>query len=256
MPPATTDESKGAPRKILSEIISAGESLGLWTKGADDLVLDSAPPDNESDLELDEEEAASLRFWKMVVDALWTGAHNDDLGYAAAWFLAQDPAQGGWTQSRVSDHIKDTQWSARTGISESGKYTCFRDWMTYLGFGWHLPSTSGRELLPDPTAHIRRRLPDVFDEPGQEMKFPTFIESLAGFSPVLDGGRFRRAVEADRPDRPENHLSASMTLALWRLKEEHFIDLLSKDDAPSHLVLEEDGERHQITHVAWQPKKQ
>lgn len=260
MPPATTDESAGAPRKILTETISAGKSLGLWSKESNELQLQAETADVRSDdsseLDTSEEEATSLRLWKTVVEALWTESDNDDLGYAAAWFLAQDPAKGGWTQNRVSEHIKDTEWSNRTGISESGKYTCFRDWMTYLGFGWHVPGTSRRELLPDPTAHIRRRLADVFDDPGKKMTFPAFSEHLADLSPVLDGGRFRQAVEADQPSRPENHVSASTALALQRLEDEHIIELVSKADAPSHLVLEVDGARRQITHVVWLPEEQ
>lgn len=260
MPPATTDESAGAPRKILTETISAGKSLGLWSKESNELQLQAEPADVRSDdsseLDTSEEEATSLRLWKTVVGALWTESDNDDLGYAAAWFLAQDPAEGGWTQNRVSEHIKDTEWSNRTGISESGKYTCFRDWMTYLGFGWHVPGASGRELLPDPTAHIRRRLADVFDDPGKEMMFPAFCEYLADLSPVLDGGRFRQAVEADQPPRPENHVSSSTALALQRLEDEGVIELVSKADAPSHLVLETEGAQRQITHVVWLPEEQ
>ena len=254
MPPVTTNESAGEPRKILAETITAGESLGLWEQADGDLVLRKGPTNGQVEAGAaegpTEETVTSMRLWTIVSNALWTGNDgNDDLGYATAWFLAQDPARGGWTQSRVSEQIKDTEWSDRTGISESGKYTCFRDWVTYLGLGWHLPSSSGRELLPDPTAHIRNRLADIFDESGQEMIFPTFIEHIAKISPVMDGGRFRRAVEAERPGRPENHLSASTVLALQRLEEENVVDLLSKSDAPSHLVLAVEGERRQITHI-------
>ena len=258
MPSATTNESAGEPRKILTETIAAGESLGLWEQDGDDLVLRKSPPNGQAEVDVVEEPleetATSTRLWKIVANALWTGSkNNDDLGYAAAWFLTQNPADGGWTQSRVSERIKDTEWSSRTGISESGKYSCFRDWMTYLGFGWHLPGKSGRKLLPDPTVHVRRRLEDVFDEPGQKMTFPTFVEHIAKISPVMDGGRFRRAVEAERSGRLENHLSASTVLALQRLEEENVVDLLSKSDAPSHLVLAVEGERRQITHIVWKP---
>jgi hypothetical protein len=261
MPPVTTNESAGEPRKILAETITAGESLGLWEQADGDLVLRKGPTNGQVEAGAaegpTEETVTSTRLWTIVSNALWTGNDdNDDLGYATAWFLAQDPTRGGWTQSRVSEQIKDTQWSDRTGISESGKYTCFRDWVTYLGLGWHLPGSSGRELLPDPTAHIRNRLADILDEPGQEMVFPTFVEHLANLCPALDGGRYRLAVEGDQVERPENHLSATTTVALQRLEDEHTLELVSKADAPSHLVLETDGKRRQISHVVWRSRDQ
>jgi len=55
MPSATTNESAGEPRKILTETIAAGESLGLWEQDGDDLVLRKSPPNGQAEVDVVEE---------------------------------------------------------------------------------------------------------------------------------------------------------------------------------------------------------
>ena len=244
MPSSVTDESTSRPRNIVDDTLTEGERLGLWTGGetvalAADLPEEAVQADPPSGV---------LR--RLVAERVWAEAQqNDDLGYAVAWLLAQDPLGQGWTAERAATALKDTEWGEKTGITEKSRFATFRNWTCYLGFGWKINEGAAAVLTPDPTAHVRRQLPRLLDEAGQEIAFPVFMEQLAECSPVFEGGRFRSAVEARLSDRPETHLSASTGLALQRLQEEGAVHLVEKADAPAHMVLKDGDLNREISHL-------
>lgn len=247
MPPSTTDESTKSPRNLIEGTLQEGMRLGLWSWSDGGPCSLHAPPVQVGDLGQSNDE-----LWTLLADAVWgKDGLNTDLGYAIAWLLMQDPRDGGWGVEDVSNELKDTEWSDKTGITERGKFTNFRDWAVYLGFAWQLSGDSVGGLLPDPTVHIRRRLPDIFKTRGTELTSTVFLGKLSLLSPVFEGGAFRKDVEASLERRPESQFAATTAMALQRLQEDGRITLSEKADAPEHIVLRENGETAYVSHITW-----
>jgi len=245
MPSATTDETTGEPRNIIEKTILEGANSGLWTTEDDVLVLSGEPE------EVDDE---ALR--TVIEESVWvTEGVNDDLGRAIAWFLAQDPLDGGWTQSRVEETLLTTPFADEVGITKDTKYGSFRDWVCYLGFGWQVDVDGGNNqgLLPDPTAYLRRRLPDLVEAPGEEMTMALFMQRLAAQCPVFEGGRLRKGVDETFASRPDDHVAASTSFALERLERSGLLQIDAKADAPNPRVIQRDGTPVQASHLTWMP---
>jgi hypothetical protein len=245
MPSATTDETSGEPRNIIEKTVLEGANAGLWTTEDDLLTLSS---------EAEEMDDEALR--TVIEESIWDEEGvNDDLGRAIAWFLAQDPLDGGWTLNRVEETLLNTPFADEVGITKNTKYGSFRDWVCYLGFGWQVDvdGSDTRGLLPDPTAYLRRRLPDLASAPGEEVKMAQFMQRLAALCPVFESGRVRRSVDDTFSSRSEGHVAASTSFALERLERSGLLQIDAKADAPNPRVLQRGSKTIQASHVTWTP---
>jgi hypothetical protein len=245
MPSATTDETSGEPRNIIEKTVLEGANAGLWTTDDDLLTLSS---------EAEEMDDEALR--TVIEESIWAEEGvNDDLGRAIAWFLAQDPLDGGWTLNRVEETLLNTPFADEVGITKNTKYGSFRDWVCYLGFGWQVDvnGSDTQGLLPDPTAYLRRRLPNLVSAPGEEMTMAQFMQRLAALCPVFESGRVRRSVDDTFSSRPENHMAASTSFALQRLGRSGLLQIDAKADAPNPRVLQRGSKTIQASHVTWTP---
>lgn len=245
MPSATTDESTNEPRNIIEKTIVEGANAGLWRTDNDTVMLAD---------ETEEIEDEALR--TIIEEALWAEEGvNDDLGRAISWFLAQDTLDGGWTLERVANALLNTKFADGVGITKNTKYGSFRDWVCYLGFGWQVDvdGSGNQGLIPDPTAYLCRRLPDLFDAPGEEMAMSLFMRRLASICPVFEAGRLRREVDDAFASRSDAHVAASTSFALERLERSGVLQIDAKADAPNPRVLKRGSKTIQASHVTWTP---
>jgi hypothetical protein len=245
MPSVTTNETTKSPRNIIENTIAEGANAGLWTTGDGLLTLADGPTDGDDE---------ALR--TTIEEAIWDEEEvNDDLGRAIAWFLAQDPLDGGWALGRVAETLIDTPFADEVGITKKAKYGSFRDWVCYLGLGWQVDvdGSGNQGLFPDPTAYLRRRLPDLVDAPGEEMEMAQFMQRLATLCPVFEGGRLRRRVDDMFSSRPDDHVAASTNFALERLERSGVLQIEAEADAPNPRVLLRRSKTIQASHLTWTP---
>ncbi|MGJ9418662.1 protein DpdG [Massilia sp. CMS3.1] len=154
-----------------------------------------------------------------------------DFARGLAWALAQDiySLPEGGKDIEALDRSQAT--TARFIFLNHGRWPGLRPWARYLGFG----NGDGSSFLFDPTEAVRDELPHIIGN-GKAMAAEAFIGALGARLPVLDGGTYRKEVEANlRSDRwrgPESgHLSMSLSFALRRLDLDGTIKLETLADA-------------------------
>jgi hypothetical protein len=154
-----------------------------------------------------------------------------DFARGLAWALAQDIYTLGETATDIEALETPQVTKPRTVFQNGTRWPGLRAWARYLGFG----TGHGGDFLFDPTEAVRGELAGIFDE-GGVMAAANFLDELGARLPVLDGGTYRKEVEANlRPDtwrKPEPaHLSMSLSMALRRLELNGTIVLDRKADA-------------------------
>jgi hypothetical protein len=133
------------------------------------------------------------------------------------------------------DVVQEHQFSAGERVfSNDTRWGAFDRWATFLGFGRHLPRDGKDVLVPDPTSVVRELVPEILTPQRQEIGI--VIEELGRRMPVLDGGGYRREVEARmKPEAVRSSgdlLSPSLAHALLRLRDERVVVLEDLADAP------------------------
>jgi hypothetical protein len=163
-----------------------------------------------------------------------------DLARGLAWALAQDiyNLPDGGKEIEALDRSQAT--TARFIFLNDTRWPGLRPWARYLGFA--------SSFLFDPTEAVRDELPHILGK-GKTMTAEAFIEALGARLPVLDGGVYRKEVEANlRPDRwrrPEpGHLSMSLSMALQRLDLDGTIKLETLADAGARAVVKLSGRNY------------
>lgn len=167
-----------------------------------------------------------------------------DFTRAVCWMLVQDvytmPTQTykdverhdlrQWEAGRLRAFQNDTRWSG------------YQDWATILGFGWFAPKLNAISgLVSDPTPSVRDALSDVFGTE-RELHQNDFFSRLAGHLPVIDGGRYRKAIEDQLDPRQwrrveEHEISPTLSLALTRLESARVLRLEPRSDADKRTLL-------------------
>jgi hypothetical protein len=167
-----------------------------------------------------------------------------DLARGLAWALSQDiyNLPEGGKEIEALDRSQAT--TARFIFLNYTRWPGLRPWARYLGFG----NGDGSSFLFDPTEAVRDELPYIMGK-GKTMAAEAFIEALGERLPVLDGGVYRKEVEANlRSDRwrgPEpGHLSMSLSMALRRLELDGTIKLDTLADAGAGAVVKLSGRNH------------
>jgi hypothetical protein len=167
---------------------------------------------------------------------LWAreSARAADLTRSLAWLLAQDvyrlrfsDAQSLESKQVASDDLRLMQNDTR----KNG----LQFWGHFLGF---IRQPGGGDV--DPTLAVRETLPTCIAA-GEEMPATEFIERLARRVPVLDGGIYRVAVEAQLekdalPSLQLGQLSTSLSRTMFSLMIDQTLEFENKADVGSSVV--------------------
>ncbi|WP_437763394.1 protein DpdG [Sorangium sp. So ce281] len=170
-----------------------------------------------------------------------------DFTRAAAWILAQDiyTMEPNW---KAAEALQNEQGVTPRPIINDTRWDGLADWAPFLGL-----ASPGQRLVFDPAFAVRNVLDDVFAGDralGQEV----FLTRLAQALPVVDGGRYRVALEAriEHPWRAfaAHELSPSLTAALLNCDAAGVIRLETRSDAPTRVLLGRRGtELNRFSHV-------
>jgi hypothetical protein len=238
-----------APKSVVKDPKLARTTLNRWIE----LGLFREAPDS-GELSLFEEPATSMKNEVEIVRAvrmaarrialaeennadLWAaeGARAADLSRSLAWLLAQDVYRIGGRNlfTLANDHVVGT---GKTLIQNESRASGLKAWGCFLGFIRH----SG-DVEVDPTVSIAEILPECI-APGDGMPARDFVERLAKSLPVIDGGVYRRAVQARLradalPILQADQLSASLSRALFGFMIDKTLQFTSRADVGSGIVL-------------------
>ena len=176
------------------------------------------------------------------------GSKAADCTRALAWALIQDPYSFPSTY-KAGESLQDKQGVKPKIFINDTRWSGFAEWAVFLGIAWFALES----LVPSPAFAIRKMVPDVFLDAG-ELPQTEFFVRLAQFLPIVDGGNYRKAVEAQitRPWRREslNEVSPSLSVALLTLEAEGTLRLETRSDAPSRMLVGAGGrELRSISHV-------
>jgi hypothetical protein len=182
-----------------------------------------------------------------------------DFTRGLAWCLAMDPWQMPGGAYDEINRLELDMLPRRVKVFEfDTRWNGFKTWAVFLGFGWQARFPKSGALIMDPAPAIRETLPAVFAS-AAELSQRDFLDRLRARLPVLDGGTYRAEVE-DNLDRARwsgpkpGEASASLSLALLRLKHEGTIDFDYRDDpAAGRVVLTGRGGRQLLpaSHVLY-----
>ncbi|HEY9697650.1 MAG TPA: protein DpdG [Trichocoleus sp.] len=177
-------------------------------------------------------------------------SENHDLAIVIAWYLAQDFYEAPKNWQEAEEKLKQID-SELLGLDRT-RFDQFEYWACYLGLAWqhNLGKNRNSVLVPDPTACLKQLLPNLFEQVGEPLSLPEFVNCLAKTCPIFELGRFREDIENKLNRRQLNHLSSVTTISLLRLQDEGLIRLSKPSD--SEIFVLNDGEEVQrISHITW-----
>jgi len=161
---------------------------------------------------------------------------NEDLGLAISWVLTRSPLDTPLDWSQADIKLRDLNTSKginiprhALGIENTATFGNLKHWITYLGFAREEDSA----LVSDSTIAIRKGLKTVLPDKNTK-DLSNVIKTLAKILPVIDGGRHNLSLLDRYPNliKPTNgRLSSSLSMALFRLKEEGYIKLEHRADS-------------------------
>jgi hypothetical protein len=216
--------------------------LGLFTEASDGVELAERPPHRlESDAALVAQVRIAARVRALHPDNnadFWATENSRaaDFTRSIAWVLAQDvyrPLYGTLEGLEGRQLVDGTPALMQNNTRRSGLKT----WGQFLGL---LRPILKSEIEVDPTVAIRDVMPSIL-QPGQSLPVANFIDELGMKLPVLDGGAWRREVQAHmRPDAlspmAEGQMSTSLSRALLNLMRNEEIFLENRADTRSGVV--------------------
>jgi hypothetical protein len=183
------------------------------------------------------------------------GSKASDCTRAISWTLAQEVYAFPATYKGVESLQRDQGVQPRVFANDT-RWAGFAEWAVFLGVGWvatKLPFT------PCPAFAVRSTLDDVFSD-ASELSQVDFFRRLSSLLPVVDGGSYRLAVEAqiERPWRTQlaNEVSLSLSAALLTLEAQGVLRIEMRSDAPSRTLLGRGGrESRSVSHFLRQGPK-
>ena len=169
---------------------------------------------------------------------LWAseGARAADLTRSLAWLLAQDVYRTTFSPAALEElemkQIADPE--ARLMVNQTRR-NGLQFWSHFLGF---VRQPGGGDI--DPTLAVRESISACI-EPGEDMPASAFVERLAQVLPVLDGGKWRSAVELRLepqalPSMAEGQLSTSLSRALIALMMDEQLRFENRADVGRSVV--------------------
>jgi len=250
--PASVIETPEMAKKTLTR----WKQLGFFSEVGDKISLSDAIVGIALD-DMDALRAAVLRLILLPENnaALLSSSIDDSEGSRAvdctralAWSLVQDPYTFPNTH-RSGELLQDRQGVQPTVFVNDVRWHGFVEWAVFVGTAW----TTSRTLVPSPAFAIRSVLDDIFQE-NPEVAHGEFFRRLATLLPILDGGTYRTAVEAQiaspwRQTRA-NEISPSLSAALLTLEHEGTLRIEARSDAPMRKLLGPGGsESRSVSHL-------
>ncbi|MCT7959437.1 hypothetical protein NG791_01865 [Laspinema sp. D1] len=180
-----------------------------------------------------------------------------DLGLDCAWYLAQDIYEEIGTWEEVEKRVAEQKVaeSLDLKLSSNTLFSQLEDWMFYFGLTWRHSLTGKKVAVADPTAYIRRNLQALFNGKSEsQILLKEFIERLAKRCPLFETGKFREQIEEKIGRRQPNYLSTSTAFALFRLKDEGYIDLRRESDAELMILPKANqtvNDESRVSHIIW-----
>lgn len=193
-------------------------------------------------------------------ERLWEAEDNrsGDFTRAVSWMLGQnvyDTEFAGFEEAQNRDIAQFKDESIRA-FTTNVRWAGFKDWASFLGFGWTAKYPKNGSFVIDPTVAVRDSLPDVFGK-SRELDHKSFFTRLAEELPVVDGGRYRREVEgridAETWQAPKSdQVSTSLSRALERLNSAGILTLESRADADKRTLLGQgQTPSRTVSHLLW-----
>jgi hypothetical protein len=195
---------------------------------------------------------------------LWAaeGIGSADFTRSITWLLAQDVYDAklvGWPMVQA---LVQKQFGKDTIFQNDTRWTGLKAWTPFFGFGW-LGKHPSDVLIIDPTEAITDHLPDIFDNQSK-LAANEFLTALAQCLPVLDGGAYRKEVEAKLREHtvwlppPDNCLSTSLSRGILRLIHEGVLKGETLSDAGPRLCLTGRNRqeiRESYSHISFRPRQ-
>lgn len=248
--PLTTDEvlERVAPTAMVTEPRMARVTLNRWTElglfrldDAGERVVLATAPETEMKSDMDIIRAARIAARLCALSEannpdLWAreSARAADLTRSLAWLLAQDVYRLRFSDAQSLELRQIANDGLRLMQNDTRK-NGLQFWGHFLGF---VRQPGGGDV--DPTDAVRETLPACIAA-GEEMPATEFVERLAQRLPVLDGGVYRVAVEAQLerdalPPLQHGQLSTSLSRAMFSLMFDQTLQFENKADVGHSVV--------------------
>ncbi|MEJ8827220.1 protein DpdG [Variovorax humicola] len=225
--------------KMTRQTLRRWTELGLFVESDEMISVADRPTDRMRGRDLDawtRRTACRLALSESNNADLWAieGARSADLTRSLAWMLAQDAyrTQSGDLEALEAQQIVNPD---RQLLRNSTRKNGLRYWAEFLGFS----RGPGGDI--DPTVAVRDVVPDILPA-GGGMPAVEFVGAVAAALPVLDGGRWQRAV-LDEIDTSmlaplqTGQLSTALSRALMCLRARGDLLLQSRADAGASITL-------------------
>lgn len=248
--------NKKAPHVMFNEALNECVKCGLLVQSDDEISINPNFPESVrhpgSGDKLLPDTLATLFFASENTDEY-------DFGLLCAWFLTQDIYDAPGTWEAMQNKVNEQKVGELLRITNNTLFGQMDDWMCYLGLAWIHALEDEKIIVPDPTLYIKRNLKHIFNEQvGAKFLIQEFIAILAEKCPLFETGKFREEIEKHIGRRQPNYLSTSTAFALFRLRDEGYIELKRESDADLIILPKAnnrvDGEG-QISHIIWQGEK-
>lgn len=225
--------------KMARQTLRRWTELGLFVESDEMISVADRPADRLQGRDLDawtRQIACRLALSESNNADFWAteGARSADLTRSLAWMLAQDAYEthiGDLEALEAQQIVNPDRQLLRNPTRKNG----LRYWAEFLGFS----RGPGGDI--DPTVAVRDILQDILPV-GGGMPAVEFVGAVAATLPVLDGGRWQRAVldEIDTsmlaPLQP-GQLSTALSRALMCLRASGDLLLQSRADAGASITL-------------------
>jgi len=238
-----------APFGVVSDPDMARVTLNRWTElglfrlnEAGDRVILAHAPETEMKSDGDIVRAARMAARHFALsDAnnpeLWAreSARAADLTRSLAWMLAQDVYRMRFSEAQALE-LKQISNDDLRLIQNDTRKNGLQFWGHFLGF---IRQPGGGDV--DPTLAVREVLPACIAV-DEEMPAADLIERLAMQLPVLDGGVYRVAVEAQLEQNAlqglqPGQLSTSLSRAIFGLMMDQTLQFENRSDVGRSIVL-------------------
>ncbi len=227
------------PGRMARVTLNRWIELGLFQEKGDEVTVSTRPPRKLAGSALaafTRREVCRLSMSEENTPDLWAigSAKSADLTRGLAWLLAQNAFETRLSELEALEAQQVSNEELRL-LQNDTRQNGLRHWADFLGFSRGL----GGDI--DPTVAVRDALQEVLPA-GQDMQAVDFVDRLAEVLPVLDRGRWQKAVlqevnaDALAPLAP-GQLSTSLSRALLGLRAGGELLLQNRADAGASITL-------------------
>ncbi|MEJ8860073.1 protein DpdG [Variovorax robiniae] len=236
-PTAALQESD--PGRMARVTLNRWIELGLFQEKDGEITASARPPRKLSGPALTaftRREVCRLSMSGDNTPDLWAigSAKSADLTRGLAWMLAQNAFETRLSELEALEAQQVSNEALRL-LQNDTRQNGLRHWADFLGFSRGL----GGDI--DPTVAVRDAIPEILS-PGQDMQAVDFVDRLAEVLPVIDRGRWQKAVlqevnaDALAPLAP-GQLSTAISRALLGLRAGGELLLQNRADVGASISL-------------------